>query len=64
MHIANDKLPFGGVGNSGIGNYHGKFGFMAFSHQKPVFEKPNKGEFDLKYPPYTDSKKKWVDKLV
>ncbi|MEA5006505.1 MAG: aldehyde dehydrogenase [Rikenellaceae bacterium] len=64
MHIANDKLPFGGVGNSGIGNYHGKFGFMAFSHQKAVFEKPNKGEFDLKYPPYTESKKKWVDKLV
>ncbi|MDD3032968.1 MAG: aldehyde dehydrogenase [Bacteroidales bacterium] len=64
MHIANDKLPFGGVGNSGTGNYHGKFGFMTFSHQKPVFEKPNKGEFDLKYPPYTDSKKKWVDKIV
>ncbi|MCK9628632.1 MAG: aldehyde dehydrogenase [Bacteroidales bacterium] len=64
MHIANDRLPFGGVGNSGIGNYHGKFGFMAFSHQKAVFEKPNKGEFDLKYPPYTDSKKRWVDKLV
>ena len=34
MHLSNDRLPFGGVGNSGIGHYHGKFGFIAFSHQK------------------------------
>jgi aldehyde dehydrogenase (NAD+) len=30
MHLSNENLPFGGVGNSGIGNYHGKFGFEAF----------------------------------
>ena len=33
MHLSNENLPFGGVGNSGIGNYHGKFGFETFSHQ-------------------------------
>ncbi|MBP6378581.1 MAG: aldehyde dehydrogenase, partial [Kaistella sp.] len=39
MHLSNDHLPFGGVGNSGIGNYHGKFGFETFSHQKSVLER-------------------------
>ena len=39
MHLSNDRLPFGGVGNSGIGHYHGKFGFEAFSHQKAILKK-------------------------
>lgn len=37
-HIANHNLPFGGTGNSGIGNYHGKF--TAFSHHKGILKKP------------------------
>src|SRR5262249_14861923 len=40
MHFANDELPFGGVGNSGMGNYHGEAGFKAFSHYKSVMRKP------------------------
>ena len=40
MHITNDNLPFGGVGHSGIGSYHGKYGFNAFSHYKSILEKP------------------------
>jgi len=39
MHIASNKLPFGGVGNSGIGSYHGRFSFDTFSNQKPVVYK-------------------------
>ena len=54
MHLSNDYLPFGGVGNSGIGNYHGKYGFDAFSHQKAVLDRATWGEPDLKYPPYND----------
>ena len=44
MHLSNDRLPFGGVGNSGIGHYHGKFGFIAFSHQKAILKKLKKLE--------------------
>ena len=64
MHLSNENLPFGGVGNSGMGNYHGKFGFKTFSHEKAILERKNWGEPDLKYPPYTDSKKKWIKKLL
>ena len=64
MHLSNDHLPFGGVGNSGIGNYHGKFGFDTFSHQKSVLERVTWGEPDIKYPPYTEKKMNWIKKLL
>lgn len=64
MHLSNDSLPFGGVGNSGMGNYHGKFGFDAFSHQKSILDRATWGEPDLKYPPYTEKKLNWIKKLL
>lgn len=64
MHLSNPDLPFGGVGNSGIGSYHGKYGFLAFSHQKAVMDKTTWGEPALKYPPYTTSKMKWMKRLL
>ena len=64
MHLSNDNLPFGGVGTSGIGNYHGKFGFDAFSHQKAILSRVTWGEPDLKYPPYSDKKLHWIKKLL
>ncbi len=64
MHIINPHLPFGGVGGSGMGNYHGKFGFDTFSHKKSILEKANWGEPNWKYPPYTDSKKGILNKLL
>ncbi|WP_226064445.1 aldehyde dehydrogenase [Kaistella polysaccharea] len=64
MHLSNDYLPFGGVGNSGIGNYHGKYGFEAFSHKKAVLDRATWGEPDLKYPPYTEKKLTWIKKLL
>lgn len=64
MHLSNDHLPFGGVGTSGIGNYHGKFGFEAFSHQKSVLEKTTWGEPNIKYPPYSEKKLSWIKKLL
>lgn len=64
MHIANEYLPFGGVGNSGIGSYHGKHGFNCFSHQKSILKKPTWGEPNLKYPPYTASKLGWIKRLL
>lgn len=64
MHLGNDHLPFGGVGTSGIGNYHGKFGFEAFSHQKSILEKATWGEPNIKYPPYSEKKLNWIRKLL
>lgn len=64
MHLSNDQLPFGGVGNSGIGNYHGKYGFEAFSHQKSILEKATWGEPNIKYPPYSEKKLNWIRKLL
>ena len=63
MHLANANLPFGGVGTSGMGNYHGKFGFDTFSHFKSVLKRSTLMEPSVKYPPYTDWKKsllKWL----
>ncbi|WP_126650999.1 aldehyde dehydrogenase [Chryseobacterium aureum] len=64
MHLSNDNLPFGGVGNSGIGNYHGKYGFETFSHQKAVLEKATWGEPNIKYPPYSEKKLNWIKKFL
>ncbi|GBD88450.1 aldehyde dehydrogenase [bacterium BMS3Abin03] len=58
MYFTNSNLPFGGVGNSGIGAYHGKAGFKEFSHYKSVLVKANWFEPFIKYPPYSDLKKK------
>jgi aldehyde dehydrogenase (NAD+) len=64
MHLGNDNLPFGGVGSSGMGHYHGEFGFNAFSHRKSVLNKSTWGEPDLKYPPYSEKKLSWIPKLL
>lgn len=64
MHIANQHLPFGGIGNSGMGSYHGAFGFDAFSHKKAVIKKSNWLEPDIKYPPYSETKAKWIKRLL
>ncbi|MEO1186894.1 MAG: aldehyde dehydrogenase family protein, partial [Cyanobacteria bacterium J06636_27] len=45
-------LPFGGIGNSGIGSYHGKAGFDTFSHYKSIVKKPFFPDIKLLYPPY------------
>ena len=60
MHITNPELPFGGTGASGVGNYHGKAGFDAFSHKKSVMSKPTWFELPLKYGPRRAWKLAWV----
>ena len=52
IQITNKKLPFGGVGQSGIGAYHGKTSFDIFSHQKAIIKKANWFDAPLRYPPY------------
>ncbi|WP_411801969.1 aldehyde dehydrogenase [Algibacter lectus] len=59
MHFGNDKLPFGGVGFSGMGNYHGKFGFDTFSHHKAIVNRKNWIDPPVRYAPY-QGKLKWL----
>ncbi|GAB3818729.1 hypothetical protein GCM10028895_16300 [Pontibacter rugosus] len=51
-HLINPNLPFGGVGNSGMGSYHGKSSFLLFSHQKSVLQRGTWIDLPLRYPPY------------
>ncbi|ONK77448.1 uncharacterized protein A4U43_C02F6630 [Asparagus officinalis] len=64
LHMANKNLPFGGVGESGTGAYHGKFSFDAFSHKKSVLSRNFGGEIGARYPPYTPRKQKIVRALL
>ncbi|MBP3483412.1 MAG: aldehyde dehydrogenase [Alistipes sp.] len=52
MHIANENVPFGGVGNSGMGHYHGRDSFDAFSHRRPVIVTPTCIDLPFRYMPY------------
>ncbi len=52
-HYANHNIPFGGVANSGIGSYHGKYSFAAFTRDKPVMQTPTWLDPSIKYPPFT-----------
>ena len=66
IHFANSNLPFGGVGPSGSGNYHGIFGFRAFSHARAVLQQGRIDVLKDAYPPYTPKVKKlikWMFKL-
>lgn len=55
MHVGQSQLPFGGVGESGIGSYHGKTSFEAFSHYKSVLKKSTLTDLPIKYPPYKNN---------
>ena len=58
LHLIHDKLPFGGVGSSGIGRYHGKFGFDELSNIRPVIQNIDKSPLKILYPPYSEKVKK------
>lgn len=60
MHLAVPDLPFGGVGPSGMGAYHGKAGFDAFSHHRSVLRKASRPDPSIQYPPYG----KWKSKII
>lgn len=63
MHCLEPQLPFGGVGHSGIGAYHGRWGFEALSHRKAVLAKPSRPDPSVVYPPYTSLKLKLMRKF-
>jgi aldehyde dehydrogenase (NAD+) len=64
FQVSTAKLPFGGVGASGMGAYHGKFGFEEFSHRKSVLTKPTRPDLSsFIYPPYTDRAMKMARRM-
>lgn len=63
MHLTNPNLEFGGVGESGMGGYHGKFGFMNFSNRKSIMLRSNNIDINIKYPPYSKGQEKIIKKI-
>lgn len=63
IHLANSKLPFGGVGNSGMGAYHGKLSFDIFSHKKSMVKKPTWIDVPVRYAPY-GNKLHYIKKIL
>jgi aldehyde dehydrogenase (NAD+) len=67
LHFGNPNLPFGGTGESGMGNYHGWFGFRAFSHERAVLYQSRFSVTKRLFPPYgpkTRAMLAWIDKLL
>jgi len=64
LHLAVQGLPFGGVGPSGMGAYHGRYSFDTFTHRRAVLKKPTSIDPSLLYPPYTDAKEGWLRRLM
>lgn len=64
IQLSSPDLPFGGVGASGIGAYHGKAGFDTFSHLRPVLKKGTWIDPSLRYPPYSERKRRWLRRTL
>jgi coniferyl-aldehyde dehydrogenase len=64
LHVAQHDLPFGGIGSSGMGQYHGYEGFLELSKLRPVFKNPRLPILDIFYPPYTKKHRTILDLLV
>jgi coniferyl-aldehyde dehydrogenase len=61
FHVAQEDLPFGGVGPSGMGSYHGREGFCEFSHKKSVYTQTGSEMLAMIRPPYTDAFRKQMN---
>lgn len=64
IHLANNRLPFGGVGDSGIGSYHGEKGFATFSHYKSIVDKKTWIDLPWRYRPYSKTKDKIIRRFM
>lgn len=64
MHLATSRMPFGGVGDSGMGGYHGKSSFDTFTHYRSVLKKSNRLDIPVRYRPYSDRKENLIRLLM
>ena len=62
IHISNHSLPFGGIGTSGMGRYHGRYSFEAFSNSRSIMKSPTWIDLPFRYPPFKHFK--WIKKLL
>ena len=63
IQFVNKRLPFGGVGQSGMGSYHGKQSFMTFSHKKSIVHRGTWLDIPIRYAPYKN-KLKWIQRVL
>ena len=63
-HLVGANLPFGGVGYSGMGNYHGRYSFETFTHERSIYKKPAGRVPAPGYPPYTKAQKKFLERIL
>ena len=64
IHLATEAMPFGGVGESGMGNYHGRYGFETFSHLKSIVDKPVWLDLPMRYQPYGKMKDRIIRRFL
>lgn len=64
LHLASSRMGFGGVGESGMGSYHGKRSFDTFTHEKSIVDKALRPDMPLRYPPYTKTKEKLLRRFL
>ena len=64
VHLATEQLPFGGVGSSGMGQYHGKRSFDTFTHTRSILRKAKFPDLSLRYHPYTAEKERWIRRFL
>jgi aldehyde dehydrogenase (NAD+) len=64
LHVGNPWLPFGGVGDSGMGAYHGRYSFETFSHRKGVYERSTRFDPRVLYPPYGARLTQWLKRIL
>lgn len=64
IHLATERMPFGGVGESGMGSYHGKWGFDTFSHMKSIVDKNASIDIRMRYQPYSEKKLKLIKRFL
>ncbi len=64
VHLAESALPFGGIGESGMGSYHGEEGFYTFSHRKSILQKSTRIDLPMRYQPYTEGAEKTIRKFL
>ena len=64
MLFRSDRLPFGGVGASGMGSYHGQKSFETFSHTRSILKKANWPDLPMRYHPYTEQRLALVKKFL
>ena len=64
LHVAQHEMPFGGIGASGMGQYHGHEGFLEFSKLRPVFTSPRLSLLPLLYPPCRQRHRRMLDLMI